>query len=156
MRCGDDHAQPGGAPRVIAAASAILFRDGDVLLVRRATGRHAGLWSAPGGRIEPGETAVAAAERELREETGLASTGLVAFANRDVPGEDAPGNGTGGNSVYRIVVHAGLAGPGEPRAASDAAEARFFSRSDLVRLPATPDLRPLVELAFHVLRGCAP
>ena len=44
----------------------------EVLQLRRSPGRYlAGYWSFPGGRVEAGETAVAAAFRELHEETGL-------------------------------------------------------------------------------------
>jgi len=43
------------------------------ILTRRTSGlrNHGGQWALPGGRIEPGETAAAAAFRELREEVGL-------------------------------------------------------------------------------------
>jgi 8-oxo-dGTP pyrophosphatase MutT (NUDIX family) len=47
---------------------------GDVLLItRRAPGlrAHAGQWALPGGRRDPGESVVAAALRELGEETGV-------------------------------------------------------------------------------------
>lgn len=47
-------------------------RDGCVLLMRRAgTGFFDGLYSLPGGHIEPGESVRMAAQRELHEETGL-------------------------------------------------------------------------------------
>ena len=42
-----------------------------MLLIERAKGALAGYWSLPGGHIEPGETARAAALREVREETGV-------------------------------------------------------------------------------------
>lgn len=44
------------------------------LLCRRAAklNSHAGQWALPGGRLDPGETAVDAARRELHEELGLA------------------------------------------------------------------------------------
>ena len=54
-----------------AAASAAVFRDGKVLLAQRAKPPLAGIWSLPGGHIEPGEKALEAAHRELREETGI-------------------------------------------------------------------------------------
>ena len=45
--------------------------EGRLLLVRRGTEPGRGRWSVPGGRIEPGEPATAAAAREVLEETGL-------------------------------------------------------------------------------------
>ena len=44
---------------------------GRLLLVRRAHEPSAGLWSVPGGKVEPGEDDVAAVVREVSEETGL-------------------------------------------------------------------------------------
>jgi ADP-ribose pyrophosphatase YjhB (NUDIX family) len=53
------------------AVSAAIFRDGKVLLVRRARPPGKGLHSLPGGRIEFGETIASALHREVMEETGL-------------------------------------------------------------------------------------
>jgi 8-oxo-dGTP diphosphatase len=52
----------------------ILQRDGFVLICRRREDQaHAGKWEFPGGKVEPGETPVAALQRELREELGIDS-----------------------------------------------------------------------------------
>ncbi len=49
----------------------VFNREGKILLGRRAKGPRKGLWSIPGGTIELGETARAAAIREIREEFGI-------------------------------------------------------------------------------------
>jgi len=53
------------------AVSAAIFREGKVLLVRRARSPAKGFYSLPGGRVEFGETLHAALHREVAEETGL-------------------------------------------------------------------------------------
>jgi ADP-ribose pyrophosphatase YjhB (NUDIX family) len=53
------------------AVSASVFRDGRILLVRRARAPGLGLWSLPGGRVEFGESLEIALRREVMEETGL-------------------------------------------------------------------------------------
>lgn len=58
-------------PRPQLAVSATIFRDGKVLLVRRARGPGNGFFSLPGGRVEFGETLAQALHREVSEETGL-------------------------------------------------------------------------------------
>lgn len=53
-------------------AVAVALRGVAVLLRPRAeAGSLAGAWEFPGGKIEPGEDPLAAARREMREETGL-------------------------------------------------------------------------------------
>ena len=56
----------------IRVVVAIILRDGEVCLTRRADHLHAGgLWEFPGGKIEPGESDQNALGRELREELGI-------------------------------------------------------------------------------------
>jgi ADP-ribose pyrophosphatase YjhB (NUDIX family) len=53
------------------AVSAVIFRDGKILLVRRARSPAKGFYSLPGGRVEFGESLHVALHREVDEETGL-------------------------------------------------------------------------------------
>jgi 8-oxo-dGTP diphosphatase len=53
-----------------------VIRDGHILLIRKKRGLGAGKINGPGGRLEPGETALAAAIRETQEEIGVTPSGL--------------------------------------------------------------------------------
>ena len=55
----------------VPAVSAAIFREGKVLLAQRGKPPLTGIWSLPGGHIEPGEKALVAIARELAEETGI-------------------------------------------------------------------------------------
>src|SRR5471030_1590237 len=61
--------EPLSRPQI--AVSAAIFRDGKVLLVRRARSPAKGFYSLPGGRVEFGESLHAALHREVDEETAL-------------------------------------------------------------------------------------
>jgi len=61
--------QPLSRPQI--AVSAAIFREGNILLVRRARSPARGFYSLPGGRVEFGETLHAALHREVDEETAL-------------------------------------------------------------------------------------
>ena len=64
-------ASPDPSTRPQLAVSAVIFRDGKVLLVRRARSPGKGFYSLPGGRVEFGESLYTALAREVDEETGL-------------------------------------------------------------------------------------
>jgi ADP-ribose pyrophosphatase YjhB (NUDIX family) len=79
-----DAASPREYPlRPIVGIGIAVLRPDAVLLVRRGRPPNAGSWSLPGGGQELGETAEAAARRELREETGLTVGPLHLAANVD-------------------------------------------------------------------------
>ncbi|MCB1362956.1 MAG: NUDIX hydrolase [Rhodobacteraceae bacterium] len=72
-------------------AIAVLVRKGHVLLAQRTKMPDAGLWGFPGGHVEPGETAMEAAVRELFEETGVRAEPLEYLTNIDVLHRDGDG-----------------------------------------------------------------
>ena len=61
--------EPLSRPQI--AVSAAIFRDGKILLVRRARSPAKGFYSLPGGRVEFGESLHTALYREVDEETAL-------------------------------------------------------------------------------------
>jgi ADP-ribose pyrophosphatase len=86
----DEAAEPGGfhVKRAIVhhAGSAVMLavdEKGRILLVRQyRLPVQSSIWELPAGRLDPGETALAAAKRELAEETGYRArkwTRLVSF-----------------------------------------------------------------------------
>ena len=60
-----------GYPIPVNTADAVVIQSGHVLLVERLSEPGKGLWALPCGHIDPDETALDAAIRELYEEAGL-------------------------------------------------------------------------------------
>lgn len=111
----------------VPAVGVVCLRDDEVLLIRRGKPPMRGEWSLPGGRIEPGERAIDAALRELREETGVEADiiGLIDVVDgifADV------------GAHYVLIDYLAIWRAGEPVAGDDAAAARFHALPDLGRL----------------------
>ncbi|MFF2138997.1 NUDIX hydrolase [Streptomyces sp. NPDC058193] len=72
-------------PQAIAASCVVLQDDeGRVLLLRYGPGGPcAGTWWLPGGMLDPGEDPLAAARREVYEETGITLDGPLSFLGTD-------------------------------------------------------------------------
>jgi 8-oxo-dGTP diphosphatase len=117
----------GPLPTPVPAVGVVCLRGDSVLLIRRGTPPRLGEWSLPGGRIEPGERAMDAALRELREETGVEAeiTGLI-----DVVDGLFPEAGR----HYVLIDYAARWLSGEPVAGDDAAEARFVGMDEIETL----------------------
>jgi ADP-ribose pyrophosphatase YjhB (NUDIX family) len=100
---------------------------GRLLLVRRGNEPSRGLWSLPGGRVEPGETAADAAAREVHEETGL----VVAVGEALLSVEIGP---------YDVQDFAATVIGGSLVAGDDADDVRWCSPDELATLPLSPGL----------------
>lgn len=125
------------------AVSVGLWHAGRILLVRRARPPMDGLWTFPGGHVEPGEAAADAARREMREETGLA----VDLVGEPMLHEIILRDGASLVAHRVLLVFAGRATEAKPDpvAASDAAAAGFFDRAALAGLATTPQLARFVD-----------
>ncbi|MEV4748250.1 NUDIX domain-containing protein [Streptosporangium sp. NPDC049248] len=110
----------------------ILDDSGRMLLVRRGRPPGMGLWSVPGGRVEPGESDPEAVIREVLEETGL-----TVVPGRLAGTVDRPGPG---GAVYKIRDYLAEVSGGTLSAGDDAADVRWVTRAELPRLPLTPGL----------------
>jgi len=121
-----------------AASVALVDRD-RVLLIQRARKPYFGMWSLPGGRLEPGETAEQAAEREIFEEVGLRAWRLHPI-RRMVLGE-------GG---FVLQVFATEAFEGEVVASDEVTDWRWVRAEEIGGLHATPDLAAVVAGALRI------
>jgi ADP-ribose pyrophosphatase YjhB (NUDIX family) len=125
----DDQPRAGLVPCVGAIISDAAGR---LLLIRRGHEPGKGLWSLPGGRVEPGETDEQALIREVREETGLTVTAgrLAGTVRRAGPG----------GSVLDIRDYIATVTGGTLAAGDDADDARWVGPAELTRLPLTSGL----------------
>lgn len=114
--------------RPLVGAGVVVLRPGAVLLVRRGRPPAMGEWSIPGGAQELGETAEAAARRELREETGLSVGALRLVAHVDSIHADPDGRV---RFHYTILDFAARWAGGEPAPAGDVTEAAWAAFDDL-------------------------
>ncbi|MCS6624942.1 NUDIX hydrolase [Roseibacterium beibuensis] len=133
-------------PAPVPCVGVVCLRGDEVLLIRRGRPPKQGEWSLPGGRIEPGERAIDAGLRELREETGVEAeiTGLL-----DVVDGLFPEAGR----HYVLIDYAARWISGEPIAGDDAMEARFVSREEAAARVGWDETRRVIEQAFAARPG---
>ncbi|MEJ8571688.1 NUDIX hydrolase [Microbaculum marinum] len=118
----------------LLGVSAAVFRDGRVLVAKRARPPLDGLWSLPGGLVEIGETLGEAAAREVFEETGVKAEIVMPADIVEVIRRDARG------VVVRHFVIVSFAArwiDGEARTSDEAADVAWMAPDDLGTLEMT-------------------
>ncbi|MGH6676571.1 MAG: NUDIX hydrolase [Xanthobacteraceae bacterium] len=138
--------------RPYLAVSAAIFRDGRVLIVRRARAPAHGLYTLPGGGVELGETLEEAVVREVREETALNVTPVALAGYRQAIAHDAKG------SVERHFVILPFAArwlSGEVSLNEELAEAHWLLPEELARLTTTEGLAQIVASAAERMQTIA-
>jgi 8-oxo-dGTP diphosphatase len=121
-----------GSGHVACVGGIVRSPDGHLLLIRRGTEPGRGLWSIPGGRVEPGESDHEAVVRELAEETGL-----TVEVGRLV--------GTVVRGDFHIADYACTAVGGTLRAGDDAADARWVGAAEFAALPLVEGLAETLD-----------
>ena len=112
-------------PKLVAGA--IVELDGGIVLIQRSIEPGYGMWTFPGGFVERGEVAEAAAKRETLEETGL-----------EIEISDIVGLYTYEGQIPAIAVFAARVTGGEPVPLDETLDVRAFPRDGL----------PWSEMAF--------
>jgi len=116
----------------------------DILLERRSDN---GMWGLPGGGVEPGETVMQTAVREVKEETGLdiSVTGLLGIYSDPADGRIVtyPDNGDVAHLVD--IVLTATVDSGGLSISDESLDLRFFNTADLPDNIAPPAIRPLKD-----------
>jgi len=130
------------------AVSAAIFRDGRVLVVRRAQQPSALSWTLPGGRVELGETLVAAVTREVFEETALTIRVKALAGYREVILDEVV-EGRGRHFV--ILPFAAEWVSGEVKLNEELGDFGWRTLAEVADLPTTPGLLDILREAERLI-----
>lgn len=121
-------------PASLRVIAAVIRRDARYLVCQRPSNkRHGGLWEFPGGKLEPGESLLQAAIRELSEELDVRVTGLgeVLFTALD------PGSEFAIEFVPTSIE-------GDPKCIEHT-DLQWLALDDVMQMPLAPSDRRFVE-----------
>ncbi|MCP4328736.1 MAG: NUDIX hydrolase [Alphaproteobacteria bacterium] len=130
--------------RPLVGVGVVVWRAGEVLLVRRAKAPRQGQWGLPGGAQKLGETVFEAARREVLEETGIDADPISIVDVVDSITRDDTG---AVEYHYTLVEVAAVWRAGEAVAGGDAAEAAWFGRDAIDALGLWSETVRVIDLA---------
>ena len=136
--------------RPFLAVSAAIFRDGKVLVVRRARKPALNLYTMPGGVVEAGETLTEAVAREVREETALQIEVLTLAGHREAVMRDAQGRV---ERHFVIMCFAARWVSGEPVLNEELDDARWVDPADIAGMRTTDGLTEIVAAAALLVKA---
>ncbi len=136
--------------RPFLAASVACFRGERVLLASRGRPPLDGIYSLPGGLVDPGETLAEAALRELREEVGVEAELIGFVAPVEVIERDAQGRV---RVHFVVAAHAARWVSGEPQRGPEARDVRWVTEAEIESHPTTPGLAAVLARAFALMRS---
>lgn len=127
------------------AVRGLVWRNDQVLLVRMNYGPLKGQWVAPGGLVNPNETVLEAAAREVLEESGVVMlpAGVLALRHYVTASQ---------SNLLTLVSGRYLSGEPTPDGRETDA-ATFFAANDALALP---NLYPVARLAIALSAGREP
>lgn len=126
----------------VIAVGAVVIRNGTVLLVKRKKAPNKGLWTIPGGRVNFGETILAAAERELWEETTIRAQAQYAISVFELIDATVP-------AMHFVIVDVLMRlQSGEATARSDASDVRWVDHAAITEFGIEKNTRDLIQRMF--------
>jgi len=135
--------------RPFLGVGALIFDNGQILVVERGTEPLKGYWSLPGGIVEAGEKLEDAIRREVREETGLEIEPLSVFEIFERIMSDAEGRA---EYHYVLIDYLCRVTGGHLEAATDVSQAAWVTEQKLREYRLTEGTLAVVERAFAKLQ----
>jgi len=123
-----------------------VVKDGRVLLAKRGNQPGFGLWSFPGGHVEPGEALRTAALRELDEETGVQAEIIKILDTIEIVHKDRQGDI---EAHFVLSVFLGKWLDGDAKANSDASDVKWVTPLEVTALKTTPGTVEFIQAAVR-------
>lgn len=138
--------------RPFVSVGVVIYKDDEILLVKRGKAPRKGEWSFPGGAQHIGETVAQAAHREVLEETGLEIELGPLIEVVDSISTDDQGDV---QYHYTLLDYLGLYKNGEASAADDVSDVKWVDLETANRLLKWPESRSVLHKSVRIRKKTA-